>query len=171
MPTHEPDDAQRIFLDFYRGKIPNLNGVLFETICHYTEDELELHHNFIQWLFPMTKRSQMTSEPIMLNETIIEAFLEDSHLQNQLVRALDLMLAHYGLKRDKERISKASDFDQKKRHLSGHNLARIDRILNSLRSLGKSSLAKALYDCLATLNLGEEFAYSLKHYWRKSIDV
>ncbi|MCB1074071.1 MAG: hypothetical protein KDK59_00890 [Simkania sp.] len=67
MPTHALDNAQPIFLDFYRGKSPNLSGALLETICHYIETELEFYHNFIQWFFSMTKRSRMTSEPISLN--------------------------------------------------------------------------------------------------------
>jgi len=171
MPTQEPDKSQEIFIDFYLGKVPNLSGVTFETILHYSDEELELYHNFIQWLFPMTKPSQMTSEPIRLNTAIIQAFQEDFKLQQQLLRALDLMLAHYGLKREKEKVLTAAHFEQQKQYLSGHNLAWIDRMLNSLMSLGNQKLAKALFQCLSHLSLGEDFTYSLENYWRHSVHV
>ena len=156
------------FLDFYLGQSPNENGMTIEQIFTFSEEELEIHHNFIQWLFPMTVPSSVCPEAPLATPEIISAFKENHLLQNQLLRATKVMLAHYGLKLSGDQVLMGDDFPIKKQNISGHNLLRISRILKSLVTLGKRELSHGIFVCLSNLVHVEmpELQSTVDSYWR-----
>jgi len=107
------------FLDFYLGQCPNENGMTVEQIFTFSEEELEAHHNFIQWLFPMTVPSSVCPEAPLATPEIISAFKENYLLQNQLLRATKVTLAHYGLRLSGDQVLITDDFPSKKKNISG----------------------------------------------------
>jgi len=156
------------FLDFYLGQCPNENGMKIEQIFTFSEEELEIHHNFIQWLFPMTVPSSVCPEALLATPEIISAFKQDRALQNQLLRATKMMLAHYGLRLLEDQVLMGEDFPSKKKNISGHNLLRISRILKSLVTLGQHELSHCIFVCLNNLVHSEmaELQSTVDSYWR-----
>lgn len=158
------------FIDFYLGKYPNENGMTIEQIFTFSEEELEAHHNFIQWLFPMAVPSSVCPEAPLATPEVISAFKKDRALQDQLLRASKVMLAHYGLRLSGDQVLMSDDFPSKKKNISGHNLLRISRILKSLVTLGQWELSHCIFVCLNNLAHGEmpELQSTVDSHWKEA---
>ena len=166
--------GQKIFVDFYSGRCKNLNGVSIEDILKYNRSELEAHHNFIQWLFPIQEVSRYEAGSPLATKEIILAFKSTPDMQRTLVRSLRLMLSHYGLELSESGVvQKGENFEARKGQMLGHNSDRITRILTSLTVLGKPELARSFYDCLEGLyregNMGKAYNSSFEEYWRPAV--
>ncbi|MCB1110767.1 MAG: hypothetical protein KDK64_07265 [Chlamydiia bacterium] len=158
------------FIDFYLGKAPNQEGVTIEEILAYSDEELERHHNFIQWLFPLTTPSSVNPHVPLVTPKIIAAFKENRALQDQLLRATKVMLHFYGLTFSKDQVLKDKTFQEKKHRIAGHNLLRITRILKSLVLLGQPELSLCLFICLCNIAQDEmpELQSTIDQHWRNA---
>lgn len=83
---------------------------------------LEQHHDYIQWLFPLTEPSSALPDAPVLSPEEVAAISQSSIGQIVLAGATDRMAAFY---RDTDHWLKADD----------HNHLRITRIIRSLRLL------------------------------------
>ena len=144
----------RPLVDFHLGTAPDDHGRTFDAILAHDDEWLEYTHNFIQWLFPLTRISGANPTAPTLDAVQIAEFRSNPALQKQLLHALDRMLDFYGLARSASRIGKAPGWAQRKSlwftHPS-HNHLRITRILKCLNMLALREEAHMLYDCLVTL--------------------
>jgi hypothetical protein len=118
------------------------------------------------WVYP---------EAPLATDKIINAFKDDSNLQERLVKSFRMMLTYYGLELTEEnKVVRADDFKAKMAHwsISGwHNLLRMDRIINSLALLGQPKLARSFYECLRSVAEKEfkgdlQVRESLEHWTR-----
>lgn len=127
------------FIDFYSGKIKNCNGYFIDDILHFSDNQLEIIHNYIQWIFPTTEKSKFNKDaPIMTNE-IIENFKNNPKCKENMLKCFEKMLNFYGLTLENKCIVKNINYKERSYnwiYLHHHNYLRITRILKSLKLFG-----------------------------------
>jgi hypothetical protein len=142
-------------VEFYRGHGRDHRGRLLSHILGFDLDELESHHDYIQWLFPLPEPSGANASAPLLSKEDMTAFDTDDSLRRALVQSLELMLQFYGLKISARgsdvSVARGADFDERSRlwlTTGNHNFLRISRMLRSLWLLGLESHAVAFLECL-----------------------
>lgn len=147
-------------------------------------DRLEIHHGYIQWLFPIHEPG-LNYDAQVLQRHEAATIAASPALQQRLVRSYELMLHFYGMElvRDSadapvavQRLA-GDEAAQRKAYInlnaSSHNYLRITRILKCLGECGLESLKKPWLDFLvhevyvsgALANLEN----SLKRYWAPAL--
>ncbi len=159
--TSNPEEASLI-IQFYRGAGRDGRGRTLADVLGFDDDELERHHDFIQWLFPLRTRSGANPTAPTLTQYDIDRFLADANLRSQLQRASERMLKFYGLTLCTTPgvlvVQKSANWSERSvvwLSLNNHNHLRITRILTSLRELGLPEFGKAFYDALKTIYKSE----------------
>src|SRR3546814_2102 len=98
-------------LAFYRGDAPDGAGRTIVEVWAFDHDDIERHHDFIQWLFPLPQPSRFNPDaPILTPETAAE-FQASDDLRGRVSWSLDMMLAFYGFERADGAIRPAADFE------------------------------------------------------------
>lgn len=141
----KPDDPNLTWnMDFYKGKIKcEPNGDFIDNIHELWWDNydlLEMHHGYIQWLFPI-RESGMNYQAQELQLHEVEAIWTDEKAMERLKKSYEMMLNFYGicLLNDKTgELERAQNWKERFRHLnfSMHNYLRITRILKCLGEMG-----------------------------------
>ncbi|HEX4612278.1 MAG TPA: opioid growth factor receptor-related protein [Urbifossiella sp.] len=137
---------------FYRGE-PDARGRRLDEILAWDDTRLEDRHDFIQYLFPLREPSPIVPDAPLVTDETVAAFAADETLRERLARALDRMLAFYGLRHDPAtgRVDRTADFGRRAREwltARNHNFLRLTRILTSLRLLGLPDRSAGLLACL-----------------------
>src|SRR5262245_3775127 len=121
---------------FYRGSGRDHRGRLLSHILGFSLDELERHHDYIQWLFPLPEPSGANASAPLLTQQDIAAFQYEKLLQDALLRSFELLLHFYGLELDihaeHAEIRPSTHFDDRRRvwlTMGNHNFLRISRML------------------------------------------
>ena len=147
MPTENTDAV----VGFYSGGRDAAGRTLGEILA-WDDDRLEMVHDYIQWVFPTRQPSGVNPFAPLVTGATARAFAADEALRDRLRRALDRMLAFYGLTRRAERIEiDAARFPARARtwlNPGNHNHLRLTRIMDSLSALGLRDDALALKRCL-----------------------
>lgn len=165
-------------INFYRGKATDHAGRFIEEIWNYSFEELEYHHDFIQWIFPLPEQSRVLPEAPLLSIQDQEIFRKDPDLQKRLLRSFILMVNFYGFDLDKTpgaaELVKRSDFRERTANWlnpGNHNFLRITRILRSLCLTGQSSLSRLFLNTLSELHLEKEKTIgSSWYYWQGAVN-
>src|SRR4051812_9992096 len=84
---------------FYSGETDD-QGRTLDEILRWSDDSLELTHDYIQWVFPTPMRSGVNPSAPLVTADTAAAFAKRPELRNGLARAFDRMLAFYGLRRE-----------------------------------------------------------------------
>jgi hypothetical protein len=142
-------------------------------------DRLEMHHGYIQWLFPVFEAAGMNWESSPLTKDAAKQIRESEVAQQRVLKSYKLMLNFYGFKladeitgrleRDPEVFEKGIDNLNK----SSHNYLRISRILISLGELGFHRYKRPLLEALtAEVDSGtlSNAARSLDTFWRPLVE-
>lgn len=127
------------------------HGHLLSQIQGFNEFDLELHHDFIQWLFPCAEPSKVNPDAPLLTRIHCEVIQISKGMKKEVGRNLDLMLGHWGIKRVGSTFQRADNFDSGSRYWCcpiDHNHLRITRVLTFLVLTGFGGVANALYDYL-----------------------
>jgi hypothetical protein len=161
-------------VSFYDGTGTDHRGRPLDDLLAFGHDELEQHHDFIQWLFPLTVPSGVLDEARLVDEGTRKAFRERPELRANLRRALAVMLDFYGLALIDGRIEKSESFASRAARWlrpGNHNFLRLTRIMTSLSLLGEPALAAALQACLEGLyaEQPERIGPVTIRYWRAAI--
>lgn len=119
-------------LDFYRGDGRDGAGRFLSDVWAFSDEELEVTHDFIQWLFPLPEPSRFVRDVPLLTDEDVLAFRSDPELLSRVLRSADLMRGFYAR-------------TQAWRRPSDHNHARITRILRFLALLGLEAEAQQLF--------------------------
>ncbi|MFB2879460.1 opioid growth factor receptor-related protein [Floridanema aerugineum] len=167
-------------LAFYLGQQPDSRGRMIEEIWLWDYGKLESTHDYIQWLFPLTERSNFNRNAPVLTEEVIAAFNNDKGLRLRLFKSFSVMLKFYGLQCSKWdspsiEVSKSEEYDQRKEkwiNPRNHNYLRITRILTSLRILGLSNYAIAFFNCLSQIyaQSSPKIGTETYNYWQNAVD-
>jgi len=92
-------------LAFYRGG-RDTEGRTLDQILAWDDVELEYVHDYIQWLFPTTRRSAFNPVAPVLTDEVISFFRRDGALRDRLLAAFDRMLRFYGFVRVKGAVER-----------------------------------------------------------------
>ena len=162
---------------FYRGDGRDHRGRLLSHIHQYAFDDLERHHDYIQWLFPLPEPSGANASAPLLSQEDVAAFEREELLRNALLRSFRLMMQFYGLELagagSGVEVRRSSSFDERSRvwlTSGNHNFLRISRILRSLSLLGLRGHAAALLKCLDDIYAEEPrtIGTTTLGYWRRA---
>ena len=140
---------------FYSGDVDD-SGRTLEEIWTWSDDELELVHDYIQWVFPTPQPSAVNpSAPLVTIETARQ-FNTNPELREAVGHSLDRMLSFYGLRRRPGDGPVRIEADPRRfedragewLNPGNHNHLRLTRMMQSLSALGLLAEARALQRCL-----------------------
>lgn len=141
-------------VDFYRGDGVDRDGRRFDDILTWPDEEWEMCHDFIQWVFPLREPSQFNRHAPLLTDEDIATFRADPRLQARLRSACERFLAFLGLRlvEDEGRLFVMTSENSQRDVWAypNHNWLRVTRVLLSLKTLGQAPLARALFTFLET---------------------
>jgi hypothetical protein len=126
----------------------------FDEILGWDDAQLEMVHDYIQWIFPLPERSGANPDAPVLNSASIAAIRSSAEMQQRLRAAFERMLAFYGFALEHGAVMEGPRFVAASRnwlHAGNHNHLRLTRMLRSLRVLGLEPEAAALWDALRSL--------------------
>jgi hypothetical protein len=120
-------------VQFLNGSGIDRRGRSLDDILAWPDHQLEIRHDYIQWLFPLSAASISVPGAPVLSEGDIEAIRSDAAAQANLLRALARMRLFYA--RTAHWLTP-----------NNHNHLRITRIISSLHKLGRPAAARDFYD-------------------------
>jgi hypothetical protein len=141
---------------FYSGGLDDAGRTLDE-ILGWSDDNLELMHDYIQWVFPTARPSAVNPSAPLVGTQTMRAFAASPELRDRLRAALDRMLRFYGLRRaDDGSAAPRIEIDPSLFPARApawlwpgdHNHLRLTRIMQSLAALDLDADARALQRCL-----------------------
>ncbi len=177
IPSPEHDFGESQLIRFYRGLQRDASGRMISEIWKMNEDELEINHDYIQWLFPLAQKSQFNPNAPVLSQRDILLFSSDKDLQARVGRSFAMMLSFYGFAKQPvdghfEIVPSAHHTSRRGQWLvlHNHNYLRISRILNFLMLIHLNAEARAFFDALQKLNrvYHEKIGSAFSH-WRAAI--
>ena len=135
--------------------------------------ELNVLHDYIQELFPLTERSRFHPRAPVLDEAAAAQFRENPILQKNLLHSFRLMLDFYGLRFDeaKREVVPAGHFRERAENWlvpGDHNHFRITRILKCLQTCGLGVYAAAFLKCLLAVAGPRDVSEETLRYWREA---
>jgi hypothetical protein len=171
--------AESALVAFYRGDGRDHRGRLLSHIYGFSFDELERHHDYIQWLFPLPEPSGANADAPLLSKEDIAAFeSDDESLRKALLQSFRMMMRFYGLDlwegRPDIKVARGTRFAERRDvwlTRGNHNFLRISRILRSLTLLGLGAHATAFLKCLEGIyaeNAGT-IGETTMGYWRRAV--
>jgi Opioid growth factor receptor (OGFr) conserved region len=124
------NDGDRL-LRFYAGTLPDDRGRLLRGILHWSDDELERTHDYIQWFFPLAERSGFNVGAPILDAKAISEFRSRPELRRNVQASFRRMVAFYGLEANEMgtlTVTRAVSFAERSKNwmtYSNHNHLRI----------------------------------------------
>jgi hypothetical protein len=70
---------------------------MIQQIWQWDYEELEIVHDYIQWLFPVPERSSFNPDAPVVDDEVIEAFHTNPKLRQNLLESFTLILGFYEL--------------------------------------------------------------------------
>jgi hypothetical protein len=165
-------------LDFFYGRGKDHRGRSLDDLQDQTMDELERHHDYIQWLFPLPERSQFNPQAPTLTPEDIAAFRSNDALRMKMNTSFRIMMRFYGMdlmSMEKGLVVKEiPTFEERSENwltLNNHNHLRLTRILRSMTLLGCEAHADALLAGLERLYVtyGAVIGEETMRYWRDAV--
>lgn len=161
---------------------PDSKGRTLSSILAWNNINLETHHDYIQWLFPLPERSSMSYSAPIITRSTFTAFRSRPELRDRMRDSLRRMCRFYGFAFqasndfDGVRIERLQDRDcwpGARSWVSSftHNHLRITRIIRSLRVLGLEAEAREFFRAVGDVydTTGRIGAQS-PDYWTKAVE-
>lgn len=159
-------------VQFYRGEIPNNEGLFFDDFMLYGYEQLEADHAYIQWVLPNREPSMFNEDAPLITEEEMILFREDPELKEKAIAVAMKMLDFYGMSLQGEGVGwqtpdEIGHHDPKwwLRHFN-HNFLRVTRMLTSLRYLGLENWSLAMFDNL--LESRDMYGETSYNYWSEA---
>ena len=140
------------------GQGRDAQGRRIDDVLGMPDADLELHHDYIQWLFPLPTASAAVPGSPVLSAVEIETIRSDPQARDALQRAARRMISFYS----------ANDhwlvpYD--------HNHLRITRIIQSLRLLVDQDAAETFHAIVSARNerAGSPVNARSLRYWREAL--
>ncbi|MFO0847600.1 MAG: opioid growth factor receptor-related protein [Gemmataceae bacterium] len=128
----------------------NSSGYTLDAILNWPDEDWELQHDFIQWLFATDEPSMYNPDAPVLDAATVSQFRPDPLLRHRLRRSFDRWLAFCGIIRTGDGLA----FDNPNPDVwnrPNHNWLRISRVLRSLNLLGLPDEAQAFFTLLTSI--------------------
>ena len=138
-------NMQERLYEFLRGNKKNYNRKSIYDIWEYSLEELETDHHYIQWLFPLQKRSVHNLLCPVVKD--IRDFRDPEIIRN-MRKSFERMLDFYGLEYTDGQVRETIYFKESLKRWctpKNHNFLRITRILKSLKLFGLKKEAVAFF--------------------------
>ncbi len=138
-------------LTFYLNETPDHAGRFLHDIWAFSLEDLEYHHDFIQWLFPLDTPSPFNPEAPTLDTVTVRSFRGSRQHKQNLLHSLEVMLHFYGLADTNGVVIRADNFSERSTNWlrkGNHNHLRLTRILRTLHLVGLEQESAALLQCL-----------------------
>lgn len=160
-------------VDFYQLLGTDTEGDTLIDMWHWSDEELEFCHSFIQWWFPLKEPSNFNPDAPILSEEDITCFKNSDVMRTRLITSTYCFLEFMGLDWDKDyKVIKGDNWDAKIdmwKHIN-HNWLRVTRMLTSLRTLGCEDVAKNIFAFLEYLHKEEKLVSENSFdYWQKAM--
>jgi hypothetical protein len=126
------------------------SGYTLDAILGWPDEDWELQHDYVQWLFATDQESMFNPDAPVLDAATIARFQADPLLRHRLRRSFDRWLSFCGVTRTDAGLA----FDRPNSDVWGrpnHNWLRITRVLRSLNLLGLGDEARAFFVLLTTI--------------------
>jgi hypothetical protein len=171
------DSTNDVLAAFYAGLATDGAGRTLEEILHFTPQQLESNHDYVQWLFPTYEVSRVNPTAPVMTLATANRFQTDQVIRRNIRRSLTMMLEFYGLEftTQQSRISviRREDFSKRAEVWLtpyNHNYLRITRILKFLCIVRASELARALLECLENIyaDFGSVIGPRPIEHWRQA---
>jgi len=162
-------------VDFYRGDATDIEGRWLSEILAWDDEEFELVHDFIQWLFPLEEPSRFNPDAPLLTATDRAELQCDPVIRENLLKSYSRILTFLGLSRnDAGGIDEGPNFSRRADDVwqsPNHNWLRITRILRSLYLVGLEAEARQLYARLDAIYTSRRFPITAETfgYWTEAI--
>lgn len=134
-----------LLLRFFRGEEDERIRHTLSRITEFSDEEMEMYHDFIQWIFPTMEQSEYHPSAPTIDGKFAHALHQNACALAGYCKGCRRYLRYMGFECKGEgnicRIPNTLPFWQ----LPGHNYLRITRVLNSLRQTGHMECSKALY--------------------------
>lgn len=157
-------------IEFYRGTGADGSRRRLADIRRFTDAEMELHHDYIQWLFPLREPSRFSARAPILTAADIAAFRADPELGEQVRTSFARFLQFAGLEYTGGAVRPVSG-DLPLFERANHNWLRITRVITSLRLLGLEAEAQAFFTALEWLyESGIGITDDTFEYWRDAAE-
>jgi O-acetyl-ADP-ribose deacetylase (regulator of RNase III) len=155
-----------LYLKFLSNTVKTGSGKLYSQILKYDAVEMEMDHQFIQWIFPLDEPSMYApSAPVIDIMELSIATKNLPYIIPKLQLSYHLIMKHWGfnvnyVEKDNANtvinlfhnsskpymeLQKARNFKKKIELLNGHNGLRLSRVLQSLVYHGQKKLAIYTY--------------------------
>lgn len=139
------NDNEKILL-FLRGDYPNDSGKTLADISSFSDSEIELYHDFIQWIFPTDKCSAYNHKAPIINFEIINVFQKDNIAKDNFCKSCKRYLKYIGINCDNHHLSIYDD--SRIFNIPSHNYLRITRVLDSLNCMGNHYCSRQVFRLL-----------------------
>ena len=169
---------------FYRNQIASKpDGAKIEDIHKNWDgdfERLEMHHGYIQWLFPVFENAGMNWESQPLSKSGATLIRKDPAASRRVIGSYKLMLKFYGLELKDEKTGELARHPDcyapqiENLNFSSHNWLRVSRIITSLGELGFRRYKRPLLDCLKKeVDAGAlaNAAQSLNNFWAPLVEA
>jgi hypothetical protein len=167
--------------DFYSGEGRDTEGRTLDAVLGMDDEDMEIEHDYIQWLFPLREHSRFNADAPILTDEDIAAFNADKVMKYRLLKAFHRFLNFLGLEYHEDefgkglwRVKKADNFAARRPEVwnrPNHNWLRITRCLTSLRLLGMRDECAAFFDFLKNLHDREALVTDdTFRYWQSAVE-
>lgn len=162
-------------VEFYRGDATDTEGRMLSEMWTWSDEDLEIMHDYIQWMFPVTEPSQYNPDAPLLTEDDTTAFKNDEKLQSNLHKSFLRILDFLGFARSEAgTVVEGPQFSNRVAEIwtmPNHNWLRITRILHSLSTLGLETDARHLYDRLDAIYSSRRYPITAEtfEYWTDAV--
>jgi hypothetical protein len=163
-------------LAFYRGEAADTEGRRLSDILAWDDEEFEIVHDFVQWLFPLPEPSRFNPDAPLLTAEDIAAFRTDPVMRANLLRSFRRFLTFLGLAQSADgTVSEGPNFAARVADVwayPNHNWLRITRLLRSLRVLGMEEQARHLHAWLEAQYRTAKFPIppDTFRYWTEAVE-
>lgn len=149
---------EEVLINFLRGTGPDSHGRYHSDILKFTDEELEVTHDYIQWLFPLREPSEaVPGSPYIQDDATVAHLRSDERAQQHFLLALARMRGFYAV----------NDFWLRQ---GDHNHLRITRILKSVMLWGDPAKARYFYEfILWRVQSVQPVTPESLEYWKQSI--
>lgn len=135
-----------LLMQFFRGEDNPLIPHKVDDIVTYTDEQMEMYHDFIQWIFPTMRPSQMHPEAPIIDEHFAEQLHTDKTACKNYCRTCQRYLNYMNFDCEGDSHIVDSTREQPFYTLPYHNFLRITRMLESLNQTGHQVCSRAVYE-------------------------
>ena len=161
--------------DFYRGFATDTEGRTLSEVWSWDDEELEVVHDWVQWLFPLPEPSRFNPDAPLLAEEDIATFRSDEGMKANLRRSFRRFLSFLGFEiTPAGEVVEGPNFTDRVPDVwryPNHNWLRITRVLRSLTVLRLEKEAESLFRRLDAVYSSRRFPVTAETfgYWEGAV--